>query len=116
MTGTQHQACLYLNDGTKLKKKISECSFVMRRCRGEKPLRPHNQPAGLISGRVTLQSLGALWSPHPPSVHCLSCRGPGYSEHCHTLRRRLLPRFQRTTLRTVGASHKYSSLEHNVQN
>lgn len=114
MTGTQHQACLYLSDGTKLKK---ECSFVMCHCRGEKPLRPHNQPAVPISGCVALQSLGALWSPRPPFVHGLSCRGPGYSERCHTLhrRRRHLPRFQRMTLQTVGASHKYSSLEHNVQ-
>lgn len=106
MTGTQHQVCLYLSGGTKLKK---ECSFVICHC-GENPLRAHNQPAVLISGCVTLQSLGALWSPRPLSVQGLSCHGPGYSEHCHTLHHHRLPRFQRTTLRTVGASHKYSSI------
>ena len=86
-------------------------SFVAVRNRSD----PTNQPAAPISGYVTLRRSGALWYPHPPSVHCLSCRGPGCSERCHTLHRHRLPRFQRRTLRTAGASHKYSSLEHKIQ-
>lgn len=84
-------------------------------CHDETRLTLYIQRTVLISGRVTLQSLGALWCPHPPSVHGLSCRGPGYSERCHTPLRRHLPRFQRMTLRTVWASRKYSSLEQKTQ-
>lgn len=69
------------------------------------------QPAALISGCVTRRSWGAPWSPRPLSVRGLSCRGPGCSERCRSLRRRPRPHSRRKTLQTVWASHKHSSLE-----
>lgn len=98
MDGPQHPACLTFSDDNKRKK----CSFVV-------------QPAEPFSGCEILQKLGALWFPHSYSVHGLSCHGPRYSEHCHSLHHPRLPHSQRMTLQTAEVSHKYSSLEHETQ-
>lgn len=96
-----HDACQTLSDGTKLKKK--KCSFVVTTELTTSLL--------LISG--SHQSWGVLWDPRPLSLRDLSCRGPGCSEHCRSLHPPHLPRFQRTTLQTAAASHKYSNLQDN---
>lgn len=96
---TQHRVSKKL--GHKHKETKEKCSFVVS---------SQSAPPA-FSGCGWSLSWGAPSDPPLPSVHDLSCRGPGCSERCRSLPRRRRPRFRRTTRQTAAASHKRNNLK-----